>query len=196
MCGGARRELRLPYGYNPRGGSRFTAGWMLGQSLCLFTILFIPTIYMIHYVPLMFSFPMAGNLLEELAFLLPMALACFGMGFVFQAFVTEREAVFLNWVVTSILFLLLSGLIWPRYDMYGVWKALSDICPSTWGVEGFVKMNSNGATLGQVSHEYIMLWILAAGWLLAGYCAQRWVVAPSIIKSLSRENETVRENIV
>lgn len=196
MSGGARRELRLPYGYNPRGGSRFTAGWMLGQSLCLFTILFIPTIYMIHYVPLMFSFPMAGNLLEELAFLLPMALACFGMGFVFQAFVTEREAVFLNWVVTSILFLLLSGLIWPRYDMYGVWKALSDICPSTWGVEGFVKMNSNGATLGQVSHEYIMLWILAAGWLLAGYCAQRWVVAPSIIKSLSRENETVRENIV
>lgn len=120
---------------------------MLGQSLCLITILFIPTIYMIHYVPLMFSFPMAGSLPQEMMFLLPMVLACLGMGFVFHTVVTEREAVFVNWVVTSILFLLLSGLIWPRYDMYGVWRVLSDLCPGTWAVEGFVKMNSNGATI-------------------------------------------------
>ena len=180
MAGGARRERKSMLGYNPHNNSRYVSATMIGQMLCYFTLLFIPSIYMIHYVPLMFRFPMEGSLLGELVFLLPMTLACFGMGFVFQAFVTERESVFVSWVVTSLIFLLLSGLIWPRYDMYGVWKFMSDLCPATWGVEGFIKMNSNGAALWQVRHEYVMLWILAAGWLTAGYCAQRWCVLPSI----------------
>ena len=190
MAGGARREKTSLIGYN----SRFVSATMLGQSLCYFTLLILPSIYMIHYVPLMFRFPMAGNLLEELAFLLPMAIACFGIGFVFQGFVTERESVFVSWVVTSLILLLLSGLIWPRYDMYGVWKALSDMCPSTWAVEGFIKMNSNGADLSQVRHEYIMLWLNAAGWMAVAYCVQRWKVLPSIYgkKGLSVHKEVLQ----
>lgn len=180
MAGGARRENSALIGYNPHNNSRYVFGTMIGQMLCYFSLLFIPALFMIHYVPLIFSFPMAGNLLQELAFLLPLALGAFGIGFVFQAFVTERESVFVSWVVTSIIFLLLSGLIWPHYDMYGVWKVLSDICPSSWGVTGFVKMSSNGASISQVGHEYIMLWILAAAWLALGYCAQKWCVLPSI----------------
>ncbi len=66
---------------------------------------------------------------EEMAFLLPMVIACFGLGFAFQGLVTERESVFVCWVITSVVFLFLSGMIWPRYDMAPVWKALSDICP-------------------------------------------------------------------
>lgn len=180
MAGGARREKSALLGYNPHNNSRYVFGTMLGQILTYFTLLFLPSIFMIHYVPMIFSFPMAGNLLQELAYLLPMALGAFGIGFVFQAFITERESVFVSWVVTSIIFLLLSGLIWPHYDMYGFWKAMSDICPSTWGVTGYIKMSSNGASLAQVSHEYLMLWIVAAGWLALGYCAQKWCVLPSI----------------
>lgn len=194
MAGGARREKTSLIGYDPHNNSRFVSATMLGQSLCYFTLFILPSIYMIHYVPLMFRFPMAGNLLEELAFLLPMAIACFGIGFVFQGFVTERESVFVSWVVTSLILLLLSGLIWPRYDMYGVWKALSDMCPSTWAVEGFIKMNSNGADLSQVRHEYIMLWLNAAGWMAVAYCVQRWKVLPSIYgkKGLSVHKEVLQ----
>lgn len=195
MAGGARREKSSLIGYNPHNNSRYIFGTMVGKMLCYFTLLIVPTMFMIHYVPLMFSFPMDGSLIEEMALLLPMALACFGIGFVFQAFVTERESVFVSWVVTSLILLLLSGLIWPRYDMPAVWKALSDILPSTWAVEGFVKMNSNGATLSQVSHEYTVLWILAAAWLALGYCAQRWSVLPAIYKK-NPKNEAVGENPV
>lgn len=179
MSGGARRERAGLIGYNPHNNARFIPATMLGTMLCYFTLIIIPAIFMIHYVPLLFKFPMEGNIFQETAYLLPMILACFGIGFVFQAFVTERESVFVSWVVTSLIFLLLSGLIWPRYDMPAFWKAVSDICPSTWGVEGFVKMNANGTTISQISHDYITLWILAAGWLLLGYAAQRWFVLPS-----------------
>ena len=136
---------------------------------------------MFHYVPLMFGFPMAGNFFQEMMLLLPMCLACCAIGFVFQAFVTERESVFVTWVITSLVFLLLSGLIWPRYDMYGFWKALSAVCPSTWGVEGFVKMETNGARLYQVVTEYRNLWILAAGWWVVAWVCQRWRVRPAIM---------------
>ena len=80
----------------------------------------------------------------------------------------------------------LSGLIWPMYDMLPVWRWLAGICPSTWGVEGFVKMNANGASLSQVSGPYLNLWILAVVWWVLGYCSRRWVVRPALMKLSSR----------
>lgn len=127
MAGGARRESRYLVGYNPHNNMKSVAGTMLGQILCYITILVIPMIFLIHYVPLMFRFPMAGSLAEEMVYLFPMVLGAFGIGYVFQAFVTERESVFVSWVVTSVMFLLLSGLIWPHYDMTAIWRYLADI---------------------------------------------------------------------
>lgn len=190
MAGGAKHENPKLVHYNPDNITKSTLGTMIGQALCYITILFLPVIFMIHYVPLIFKFPMAGDLLQILAFLLPMALASIGMGFVFQAVVTERESVFVSWVVTSLFFLLISGAIWPRYDMPAFWRGLGAIFPGTWGVEGFIKMNGNGARLWQVGTEYINLWILAAGWWLAGWCCQKWVVHPEIMRM-----QNIRESV-
>lgn len=187
MSGGAKRERPELSGLRLQGHSPSTLSSMIGQTLCYVTILILPAIYMLHYVPLMFKFPMMGNLLEEMVFILPMVLACIGMGFVFHGVVKERESVFVLWVVTSVVFLFLSGLTWPRYAMHGFWRALSDMVPATWGVEGFIKMNANGSTLAQVRGDYIILWIQAGVWMVLGYCVQRWVQRPAIRKSLREE---------
>ena len=183
MAGGAKRESTRLVGYNPVALSGSTLVAMLAQSACYLTILILPVIYMFHYIPLMFSFPMCGNFFQEMMFLLPMMLACCGMGFVFQAIVVEREAVFVSWVITSLVFLLLSGLIWPRYDMYGFWRWVGSLLPSTWAVEGYVRMETNGARLYQVYNDYINLWILAAVWWMAGWLCQKWLVRPAIMKA-------------
>ncbi len=180
MAGGAKRENPRLVGYNPVNIAPSVLMTMLAQALCYITVIAVPMIFLIHYVPLMFRFPMAGNFLEEVAFLLPMVLAACGVGYTYQAIVTEREEVFISWVFTSVLFLFLSGLIWPRYAMPPVWKALSAICPSTWGVEGFIKMNSNGSSLSQVSTEYINLWILVGVWWTLGWAVRKWIVRPQI----------------
>ena len=182
MAGGAKRERPELIGYNSFNEQPSVLMTMFGQMLCYITILMVPIIYLVHYVPLMFSFPMAGDLFEILMFLLPMVLACVGLGWCFQGIVWERESVFVLWVVTSVVFLFLSGLTWPRYAMPGFWKAISDIIPATWGLEGFIKMNTNGATLAQVSKCYINLWILAGAYMVGAYCVQRWVVRPSVLK--------------
>ncbi|MBD5358649.1 MAG: ABC transporter permease [Bacteroides sp.] len=182
MAGGAKRERPELVGYNGVNEQPSVLMTMLGQMLCYITILIIPIIYLVHYVPLMFSFPMEGNLFEILMFLLPMIIACMGLGFCVQGIVWEREAIFVLWVVTSVVFLFLSGLTWPRYAMAPFWKWFGSCVPATWGVEGFIKMNTNGASLAQVSNCYINLWILAAVYMVGAYCVQRWVVRPSINK--------------
>lgn len=182
MAGGAKRERPSLIGYDGVNDSPSVAMTMLGQMLCYGTIMTIPAIYIVHYVPLMFSFPMAGNFWEIIAFIFPICLASLALGFCVQAIVWERESVFVLWVVTSVIFLFLSGLTWPRYAMSPFWHFVGSCVPATWGVEGFIRMNSNGASLAQVSNDYIHLWILAAVYLALAYCLQRWVVRPSIFK--------------
>lgn len=185
MAGGAKRERPSLIGYNSFNEQPSVLMTMFGQMLCYITILMVPIIYLLHYVPLMFSFPMAGNLFEILMFILPMVLACVGLGWCIQGIVWERESIFVLWVVTSVVFLFLSGLTWPRYAMPGFWRAISDCIPATWGMEGYIKMNTNGASLAQVSKCYINLWILAGVYMVIAYCVQRWVVRPSVLKGFN-----------
>ena len=180
MAGGAKRENPKLVGYNPVNIAPSVFSTMLAQALCYLTIIAVPMIFLIHYVPLIFRFPMAGDFLQEVAFLIPMVLGACGLGYTYQAFVTEREEVFVSWVFTSVMLLFLSGLIWPMYAMPPVWKGLASIFPSTWGVEGFIKMSSNGSTLAQVRPEYIHLWATAAGWWFAGWAVRKWIVRPQI----------------
>lgn len=180
MAGGAKRERPSLTGYDGVNEAPSTAMTMFGQMCCYGTILAVPIIYLVHYVPLMFSFPMEGDFLQIIAFLLPMCIAAMALGFCLQGIIWERESVFVLWVVTSVVFLFLSGLTWPRYAMSPFWHFVSDCVPATWGVEGFIRMNTNGATLSQVRDDYLHLWLLSAIYLVLAYCIQRWVVRPSV----------------
>lgn len=195
MAGGAKRERPGLLGYNGVNDAPSVAMTMFGQMCCYGTIILVPAIYIAHYVPLMFSFPMAGNVLQIMMFLLPYCIAAIALGFCLQGIIWERESVFVIWVVTSVVFLFLSGLTWPRYAMTPFWHFLGSCIPATWGVEGFIRMSTNGASLAQVSNAYIHLWILAGVYLVLAYCIQRWVVRPSIFRGDHAYEKVRRESI-
>ena len=141
MAGGAKRERPSVTGYNGRNMQPSVLMTMLGQMLCYITILILPIIYLVHYVPLMFSFPMDGNIFEILMFLVPMVIACMGLGFCFQGIVWERESVFVLWVVTSVVFLFLSGL---RFVARGFFFAC-EIRQASSGLQPFYGIAESGA---------------------------------------------------
>lgn len=186
MAGGAKRENPLLIGYNADNEMPSVLMTMLGQVLCYFTLIALPMIFLVHYVALIFSFPMAGSIWQIFTFIIPMVLASILMGMAVQSIVWERESIFVLWVVTSVIFLFLSGLTWPRYGMSGLWKVLSDCVPATWGVQGFIRMNSNGASLSQVHTEYVNLWLCAGGYTVLAYILQRWVVRPTLFYRLHK----------
>lgn len=183
MAGGAKHEDPRMIGYNPVNLASSTAMTMAGQMMCYFTIIFVPAIFLYHYVPLIFRFPMAGDIWSEMLFLFPMMVGCLAIGFILQGVTRERETVFIFWVVTSVILLFLSGLTWPRFAMPEIWRIFGDLFPATYGVEGFIRLNTNGASLSQVSYEYYALWIQAGVYLIIAYCVQRWVMRPAILKT-------------
>lgn len=180
MMGGRRFE-EARRGINPVnavGGTVFVT--MLGRMVAYISILALPLLWLVHFVPLVFRFPMAGDMLDIFTFLVPMVLACVSLGFVVQAFTREREAIMIIWVATSFLFLFLSGLTWPRYAMPEFWKFLSDLLPATWGVNGFILMNANGATLADVAPFYENLWWQAGGYFLLAWVIHRFWLRPEL----------------
>lgn len=183
MLGGANREKPLEGWLIPGQRQPSVLTSMLARTAVYLCMIIVPTIYIVHYVPWMFTFPMAGDTFQEFLFIVPFVLSTIFLGFIVQGVVRERESIFVIWVVTSLIFLFLSGLTWPRYAMASVWKLLSDCIPATWGVEGFIKMNSNGASLAQVHESYIALWILTAVYAVVGYLVQRFIQYPAIRKA-------------
>ncbi len=190
MTGGAKREKPWLYSDIDKATTWGTIKSLSGSGLAYITVIVLACIYMLHYVPMMFRFPMAGNPWMIQVFILPMVITSIALGFCFQAFCRERESVFVIWVVTSVAFLFLSGLTWPRYAMGPVWHTISDLVPATFGVEGFIRMNTNGASLAQVSGDYIALWIQAVGYSILAILVQRFYVMPTRIKALKNPGMT------
>lgn len=177
MLGGTSRERRRRNGgIDPeevRGAGAWATVW--GKTLC-YTLIYIPlSLYILHLVPLIFNFPHYGTPLEYIVFVLPMLLATAFLGQSLNIAMKERESAFILVVFTSAIFMFLSGLTWPRYAMSALWKVAGAFIPAVWGVDGFVRINSNAASLGEVAGDYYALWILTFVYMLIACLVTRYL---------------------
>lgn len=132
---------------------------VLGKALCYFCLYILPTIFLMHVVPYIFKYPQLGNQWHIYSFAVPYVLACIFFAMSLSVFVRERETTFLLFVFTSLIFLFISGITWPIYAMPPVWRYIGYMIPSTFGIEGFVKMSTGGSEIYEVGNVYIALWI-------------------------------------
>lgn len=176
MIGGTARERRLRFGgVDPQRPYTGTTAAVVGRAVC-YTLIYAPlAIYVMRCIPWIFRFPQVGSPLDYLPFIVPMLLASAFMGQALVLILRQRESVFLVIVFTSVVFLFLSGLTWPRYAMAPVWRWIGDLIPAVWGVEGFISINSNGATLAEVGPDFLAMWILTAVYMLAAFAAEKYL---------------------
>lgn len=132
---------------------------VLGKSMCYFMIYSVIAAYVTLVIPRMFGFISLVHASDLAAFMLPYLLSCIFFGMMLSCLVRYRENVILLVVFSSVLLLFLSGMSWPASNIPGTWKAVSWLFPSTFGIQGFVSMNTAGARLGDISMQYICLWI-------------------------------------
>ena len=92
-------------------------------------------------------------------FALPYLTACIFFAMTASIAIRNRETCMLLFVFTSVPLLFLSGISWPGAAMPEFWRYFSYIFPSTFGINGYVRINSMGATLNEVAFEYQALWI-------------------------------------
>ena len=142
-----------------------------GKALCYFVLMIVPTIFVLHFVPIIFSFPMEGKALDVAILAVPYLLSVIFFSMLVQRIVPDRESIFIVVVFTSVAFVFLSGVSWPRYAMSNFWQMVGNCVPSTWAINGYVAINTAGATLLMQKEAYSALWILALvyfmlAWLL------------------------------
>lgn len=146
-----------------------------GKALCYTVFYIVPTLFCLHYIPELFNLPHVGSATQYLLLALPFLLASSFFGMSIGAIARERESAFLLIVVTSVMFLFLSGLTWPRYAMPDAWQVVGDFIPATWAVEAFIQINSNDASLSDVAMNYHWLWGLTAAYSILAALSQYWL---------------------
>lgn len=132
---------------------------VLGKSLCYFMVYAIMAAWLTMVVPRLFHFVTLLEWHSLLGLMVPYILACIFFGMMISCMIKYRENVMLLIVFMSVPLLFLSGISWPQSSLPGAWQSVAYLFPSTFGVRGFVRLNSMGATLADIEHEYQMLWI-------------------------------------
>lgn len=132
---------------------------VFGKSLCYFMIYAVMAAYVTLVVPRIFGFISIPYPSDLFALMIPYVLACIFFGMFMSCLVRYRENVILLVVFTSLPFLFLAGISWPETSVPAAWRGIAYLLPSTFGIRGFVRISSMGATLNDVTHEYMMLWI-------------------------------------
>ena len=174
MLGGTSSERRRRNGgIDPLLPSAPASARVWGCALA-YTVFYFPmTLYILRIIPWIFNLPHFGDPSVYLLFILPLLLATAFLGQALNIFMKERENCFILIVFTSVLFLFLSGLTWPRYAMNGLWTWIGNCIPAVWGVEGFIRINSNSASLHEVGTAFTAMWILAAVYMVAASIVTR-----------------------
>ena len=160
LCGDANENHRALRLIPPRLRNHSIHRVTIGRTLC-FVLLYIPiTLVDLWLIPHWFNMPQLGALRHILVFLLPFILSVtlFGMSFG-NLFVRQKMSGVLCCVFFSVILFFLSGMVWPQSNMPRFWYLFSHIFPSTPGIQGFVRLSTMGATLAEVRHEYLTLWV-------------------------------------
>lgn len=170
LLGGTSRERkRRNGGLDPREVAASPSATIWGRALA-YTVFYFPmTVYILRIIPEIFNLPHYGNPVDYLLFVLPLLLSTAFLGQVLNYFMKERESCFIILVFTSVLFLFLSGLTWPRYAMSDLWIWAGNLVPAVWGVEGFIRINANSADLPEVATAFTAMWILTAVYMIAAW---------------------------
>lgn len=166
---------------------------VLGKSSAYLLIYLAISAYILCAVPKMFSLVQIAQAGTLLAFIVPYLLACIFFAMTCSIFIHHRESCMMIYVFTSLPLLFISGISWPGASVPAFWKVFSWFFPSTFGINGFVRINNMGATLWEVQTEYRALWIQTGIYFITTCLVYRYQIilshrhALSLLKRLKKK---------
>lgn len=163
LAAGTARETN-PYGDLVPAHPAYSGIYRIvgGKALCYLMVYAVMGAYLVTVVPRMFDFLQIAPWQSLLALMTPYLLACVFFGMTVSCLVRYRENVILLMVFISLPLLFMTGVSWPQSSIPGAWQGVSWLFPSTFGVRAYLRLNSMGASIGDVALELRCLWIQVA----------------------------------
>ena len=161
MIGGTWREFGLYRKLCPAGRRRMsTLPIVLGRGLVYALIYAVTCTYILGLHYRLFHFPMNGATGAVMLFMAAYLAACIAMGIAVSTLFRYRENSLLLLLWTSIPVLMLSGVSYPRQGIPDWLFNLGQLFPSSHGVNGFIRIQTMGASIPEVCAEIKWLIIL------------------------------------
>lgn len=152
---------------------------MVGRTLGFLVLFVMLSAWVLLAIPRIFNFVHIMPRDEFLLFTIPYLLACIFFAITFSFIVRQRENVMLLVVFTSVPFLFMSGVSWPKSNIPEIWQLTSYLFPSTFGIQGFIKLNTMGCLFSDIWPEIKALWMQVIVYGALATLVTRWQVKRS-----------------
>ncbi len=152
---------------------------MVGRTLGFLVLFVMLSAWVLLAIPSIFNFVHIMPRGEFLLFTIPYLLACIFFAITFSFIVRQRENVMLLVVFTSVPFLFMSGVSWPKSNIPEIWQLTSYLFPSTFGIQGFIKLNTMGCLFSDIWPEIKALWMQVIVYGALATLVTRWQVRRS-----------------
>ena len=152
-------------------------------KISLYTILYgLLSIFMLGLLPLIFQLPHLASPMLIIEIMIPylIATSCFGLACSF--FFTDSDMPLLMISFFSVGLVFLSGISYPLENMPIYWKMAHFIFPAAPGTLAFVKINSMGASMNEISQQYIVLWIQALFYFVLAFFSYQYNMKKTLLK--------------
>jgi ABC-2 type transport system permease protein len=147
---------------------------LVGRSLAHVT-LYIPSLALFLVVlPQVYGFATLGGIGVLTLFAVPFIIAVSLMGQFAGLLFRYRETAVLVFVATTLPQFFLVGVSWPREMIPPLLDQIRRVFPSESAIDGLVRINQMGATLGEVQPDLLWICILAAAYFVLALLAARW----------------------
>lgn len=157
MLGGTARE---------ENEERYTFTELIGRAAACFTIYYGLATILLCALPRLFDIPHIGSFWDIQLLIVPYLLAIIFFSLCVSVFIRNRESGLVILISSSLIFLFMAGISWPKEMIPDAWWYIACCIPYTHGAHAFIHINSMGASLATTGTQYIALWILTGVYFL------------------------------
>ena len=161
-----------------RGGraarrARGSIGAMFGQALAHLCLAAPGLALYLVILPRIYGFSTLGRPLDLLLVAIPFVLSVSFLAQFVAAGFERRETAALLFMAAGLPLFFLVGVSWPLEGIPDLLRDGSRLFPSTTAIDALVRVNQMGASLSDVSRDWMTLWALAAAYAILAVAATR-----------------------
>jgi ABC-2 type transport system permease protein len=152
---------------------RGTVSAVIGQSLAHLLLALPGFALFLVVLPRVYGFSANGRVLDLIVLAIPFILSVSLLGQFVGSWFKRRETAVMLFIAISLPIFFLVGVAWPLEAIPPILRTASFILPSTSGIDGLVRVNQMGATLADVSQDWMRLWVLTVVYAILAVVAAR-----------------------
>lgn len=160
------------------------AAIILGKTSVYLLFYALFSVFLLGLLPLVFQLPHLAYPLLIIQLMIPYIIATSFFALACSVFFSDSDAPLLMIAFFSVGLIFLSGVSYPLELMPWYWQWTHFLIPAAPGTLAFVKINSMGASMAEISQQYIILWIQCGVYFILACLAYRYNIKKAVKESM------------